>query len=61
VIQRKGERNRRLLALSVAEEPEHPAHQFFLGRQHAWERQFDKALPILERAIAIWSAGGRPA
>lgn len=59
LLLRKAERNRRLLGLSLAEEPEQPAHHFFLGRQYAWERRFDLALPALKRAIELWIAGPR--
>jgi glycosyltransferase involved in cell wall biosynthesis len=61
LLQRKGERNRRLLEMSLAEEPHQPAHYFHLGRQYAWERQFDKALPVLQQAIEVWQDAGRPA
>ncbi|MFI5269516.1 MAG: glycosyltransferase, partial [Chloroflexota bacterium] len=57
LLRRKGERNRRLLEMSLAEEPQQPAHYFFLGRQHAWERRFDLALPVLRRAMELWAAG----
>ena len=60
LLQRKGARNRRLLELSLAEEPNEPAHYFHLGRQYAWERDFGKALPALEQAIALWTARGQP-
>lgn len=61
LLGRKGERNRRLLELTLAEQPNEPAHHFFLGRQYAWERQFDRALPVLRRAIELWLAGPRQA
>jgi glycosyltransferase involved in cell wall biosynthesis len=60
LVARKGERNRALLELSIAEEPGQPAHRFYLGRQYAWERRFEEALPYLEQAIALWQAQGGP-
>jgi glycosyltransferase involved in cell wall biosynthesis/Flp pilus assembly protein TadD len=61
LLRRKSERNRRLLAMSIADEPLQPAHHFNLGRQLVWEGRFSEALAPLQRAIELWTAQGSPA
>jgi len=54
LLARKGERNRRLLELSLAEHPNEPAYHFFLGRQYVWEGRFEEALAPLLKGIELW-------
>jgi len=59
LMERKGERNRRLLEVAIAEQPDEPAHYFNLGRQLVWESDHVAALPALEKAIALWRTSGQ--
>ncbi|HEX6512851.1 MAG TPA: glycosyltransferase [Chloroflexota bacterium] len=60
-LQRKWKRNRRLLELSMAEEPDEPGHWFNLGRECAWEGRYEEAGRALDGAIQLWTANGQPA
>ncbi len=59
LMQRKGDRNRQLLELTIAEDPLQPAHHFNLGRQLVWEGRFDQAIAPLEQAMALWREQGQ--
>jgi glycosyltransferase involved in cell wall biosynthesis/Flp pilus assembly protein TadD len=50
----RSERNRRILALEIAERPEDHFHHYNLALQYAGEKDFEVALPAFERAIDLW-------
>jgi len=60
VLQQKTERNRRLLEMALADEPDKAIHHFNLGRQLVREGDFAGALRILDRAAELWLAQGQP-
>ncbi len=60
LMERKSERNRRLLELSLQEEPWQPLHYYNLGRQMLREGNPAEALPLLERALELWFEHGQP-
>ncbi|HEX6512849.1 MAG TPA: glycosyltransferase [Chloroflexota bacterium] len=59
-VERKRERNFRLLELALRESPENPFFHYNLGKQYAGEYQSEPALENLERAVALWQEQGRP-
>ncbi len=60
LMQRKSERNARLLELSLREDPSNPLHYYNLGRQRLREGRPADALPLLEQALELWAAQGQP-
>jgi tetratricopeptide (TPR) repeat protein len=58
--QAKAERNARLLARSIEEDPDSPHLHFFLAQQHAWLGHYDAALQAAERAMELWKEAGSP-
>ncbi len=54
VLQRKADRNRRLIELSLEREPEQPRHYFNLGMQLLAEESYAKAGEVLRRGIERW-------
>ncbi|HVA24764.1 MAG TPA: glycosyltransferase [Chloroflexota bacterium] len=60
LMQRKSERNRHLLELSLEEEPWQPLHYYNLGRQCLREGDPAAGLPLLKQGIELWFANGQP-
>jgi tetratricopeptide (TPR) repeat protein len=60
LMQRKSERNRRLLELSLEEEPSRPLHYYNLGRQLSRERDYAGAFQRFTQGLALWEAEGGP-
>ncbi|HLY64731.1 MAG TPA: glycosyltransferase [Chloroflexota bacterium] len=56
----KSARNRRLLELAMADEPNTALHHFNLGRQLVREGDFPGALRLMERAADLWQLQGCP-
>lgn len=60
LMQRKSERNRRLLEKSIKEEPSKPIHYYNLGRQLCREGDPAGALSLFRTCLDLWRAeGGR--
>ncbi len=54
LLKKKGERNTRLLLLSLAEQRTNAFHYYNLGRQHLFNGRPDLALMVLEQGIEHW-------
>jgi tetratricopeptide (TPR) repeat protein len=61
LMQRKSERNRHLLELSLAEDPTRPLHYYNLGRQLNREGDYGSALKRFLQGLELWEAEGGPA
>jgi tetratricopeptide (TPR) repeat protein len=60
LMQRKSERNRHLLELSLAEDPAKPIHYYNLGRQLCRERDYAGAFERFNQGLQLWEAQGGP-
>ncbi len=59
-MQHKSERNRRLLELSIKEDPGNPGHHYNLGRQHIREGNMQAAMESMQHALDLWFQSGQP-
>ncbi len=54
LLERKSERNLRILTKAIEEEPNNPAHHYYLGKHLAVDGKWAKAAEALHVAIDLW-------